>query len=55
MIPCPNCPDGNEWGPDGPTGRTCRTCGGHAALNLDGSKLGTDVPDDAVIDEEEDS
>lgn len=27
-LPCPSCPDGNEWSMNGPTGRACRTCGG---------------------------
>ena len=39
LKPCPSCPDGNEWDSNGPTGRACKTCGGHAMINLDGSKL----------------
>lgn len=31
-TPCPNCPDGNEWGQNGPTGRACPTCHGTAEL-----------------------
>ena len=31
-LPCPSCPDGNEWAADGPTGRACRTCGGKAYI-----------------------
>ena len=36
-IPCPSCPDGNEWDSNGPTGRACRVCKGHALVNRDGS------------------
>ena len=39
LMLCPDCPDGNEWDANGPTGRACKTCGGHATINLDGSKL----------------
>ena len=38
-VPCPACPDGNEWDSNGPTGRACKVCGGHAELNRDGSRL----------------
>jgi len=31
-IPCPACPDGNEWASNGPTGRACPVCGGTAEL-----------------------
>ena len=31
-LPCPACPDGNEWGMNGPTGRACRVCGGNAYI-----------------------
>lgn len=31
-LPCPACPDGNEWGMNGPTGRACKVCGGNAYI-----------------------
>lgn len=31
-IPCPSCPDGNEWSINGTTGRACRTCKGTAFI-----------------------
>ena len=45
-APCPACPDGNEWDCNSPTGRVCRVCGGHAVLNLDGSRVDPTTADD---------
>ena len=35
QIPCPACPDGNEWDSSGPTGRACWVCHGTAVLYSD--------------------
>ena len=34
-IPCPSCPDGNEWNREGPTGRACRVCQGNGYIGED--------------------
>jgi hypothetical protein len=34
-IPCPSCPDGNEWNSNGPTGRACPVCHGYAFIGED--------------------
>ena len=34
-IPCPSCPDGNEWNREGPTGRACPACHGNGYIGED--------------------
>ena len=46
-IPCPSCPDGNEWSREGPTGRACQTCKGKAYIERDARQ------DDFEFDEPE--
>lgn len=50
-IPCPSCPDGNEWNRDGPTGRACRTCGGKAYIERHDDGIADDVPPEPLGDE----
>ena len=45
-IPCPSCPDGNEWSRNGPTGRACPTCKGKAYLERHDDGIMDDLPDE---------